>query len=446
MIQIIFLIAFVLRLFFMSSWLEDWDSVQFALALDDFSLVKHQPHPPGYPLYILLGRIINSYFQNPTLSLTFLSATLGALSVIPFYLLTKKLFDKKTGVLTSLVFISLPVHFVLSEIAISNMPGLFFLSVSALAIYSQLPLAGLTSGLLLGVRPTDLPIIAGLITYLFFKRKRFLYRLSLILGFLAGVSLWLIPLIYLTGLNEFKLINSETSKYFIWHDMLFGKQFTFWTYINDRVTNLIKLFNIGYTPGFFAISTIAAFFEARKKPFLLVYLLSYTIPLLFIYNLELTQYTLPLSIVFSIFAVVFLKNLLPKKLFIPLYIVLVIFLFKTSFDTVKYQASATPPTIEPVFYVKSNFKNQDTLLITTYTFRQFQYYAPEYKNFYGKGNAPKNIDSKYVVVDYEGLAREIPSLSHYKVVAEKHFGPSKNKFVRLPETTLIVLRYTTPKN
>src|SRR3989344_557491 len=110
----------------MSSWLEDWDSVQFALALDDFSLVKHQPHPPGYPLYILLGRIINSYFQNPTLSLTFLSATLGALSVVPFYLLTKKLFDKKTAVLTSLVFISLPVHFVLSEIAISNMPGLFF--------------------------------------------------------------------------------------------------------------------------------------------------------------------------------------------------------------------------------------------------------------------------------------------------------------------------------
>ncbi|KKR86103.1 MAG: putative membrane protein, dolichyl-phosphate-mannose-protein mannosyltransferase family [Candidatus Woesebacteria bacterium GW2011_GWB1_41_10] len=438
MIQVIFLIAFVLRLFFMSPWLEDWDSVQFALAFDDFSLVKHQPHPPGYPLYILIGKILNFYFENPTLSLTFLSAALGALSVIPFYLLTKKLFDKKIAILTSLVFISLPVHFVLSEIAISNIPGLFFLLVSALAIYYQVPFAGLIAGLSLGVRPTDLPIIVGLIAW---SRKP-----SQIVGLLAGVAIWLIPLIFITGPAEFRQVNSETSKYFIWHDMLFGKPFNFWTYINDRFLNLIKLFNIGYTPGFFAISTVAAFFEARKKPFLLVYLLSYIVPLLFIYNLELAQYTLPLSIVFPVFTVVFLKNLLPKKLFIPLYIIIVIFLFKTSFDTVKYQASAIPPTIEPVFYIKSNYKSQDTTLITTYTFRQFQYYAPEYKNFYGKESAPKKINSKYVVIDYEGLAREIPSLSDYEVVAEKYFGPSKNKFVRLPETTLKVLKYTTLKN
>jgi hypothetical protein len=36
--------------------LEDIDSINFALGLRDFSVADHQPHPPGYPVYIALGR------------------------------------------------------------------------------------------------------------------------------------------------------------------------------------------------------------------------------------------------------------------------------------------------------------------------------------------------------------------------------------------------------
>lgn len=37
--------------------LEDLDSINFALGLHDFDPAQHQPHPPGYPIYIALGRI-----------------------------------------------------------------------------------------------------------------------------------------------------------------------------------------------------------------------------------------------------------------------------------------------------------------------------------------------------------------------------------------------------
>jgi hypothetical protein len=37
--------------------LEDIDSVNFALALHDFDVRKHQPHPPGYPVVVALGRV-----------------------------------------------------------------------------------------------------------------------------------------------------------------------------------------------------------------------------------------------------------------------------------------------------------------------------------------------------------------------------------------------------
>src|SRR5690606_34691291 len=34
--------------FHRSRWLDDWDSIQFALALERLSLTEHRPHPPGY--------------------------------------------------------------------------------------------------------------------------------------------------------------------------------------------------------------------------------------------------------------------------------------------------------------------------------------------------------------------------------------------------------------
>lgn len=452
MILGILIISLVFRLSFMSPWLEDWDSVQFALALDEYSLVSHQPHPPGYPIYIILGKMVNFFLDNSTLSLSLLSALAGALSIIPFFLLAKKLIGKKGAILASLIFTILPIHWVLSEIPITNITGLLGILTSSYLIYSELTnskkisFAGIVSGILLGIRPTDLPIIAGLLTFLFFKKKQLLFRVSLFFGFLTGVAIWLIPIILITGFDEFRAINAETSKYFIWHDMLFGKPFSLLTYITDRIANLIRLFNIGFTPLFFIISIISIITTTKKIPFLFIYLISYLTPLVFIYNLELPQYTLPLAGVLPIFVTVFLTRILPKKLFTTTYIILLAVLFQTSFNTIIYQKKMLPPTIEPVYFIKANYKTEETLLITTYTFRQFQYYAPEYKNFYGKNNTPRKIDDKFVVIDYIGLAREIDALSHYEVVEQKNFGPSKNEFVRLPSTTLTVLRNKTPKN
>lgn len=38
--------------------LEDIDSINFALGLRDFDPARHQPHPPGSPVYIALGRVL----------------------------------------------------------------------------------------------------------------------------------------------------------------------------------------------------------------------------------------------------------------------------------------------------------------------------------------------------------------------------------------------------
>jgi ABC-type transport system involved in cytochrome bd biosynthesis fused ATPase/permease subunit len=50
---ILLIICFFVRFLNISPWLVEWDSVRFALALKEYSIPLHQPHPQGYFLYIL---------------------------------------------------------------------------------------------------------------------------------------------------------------------------------------------------------------------------------------------------------------------------------------------------------------------------------------------------------------------------------------------------------
>jgi hypothetical protein len=52
-LSLVFLAA---HLPFLPPTLEDIDSINFALAVNDFDVAKHQPHPPGYPVFVALGK------------------------------------------------------------------------------------------------------------------------------------------------------------------------------------------------------------------------------------------------------------------------------------------------------------------------------------------------------------------------------------------------------
>ena len=64
---------------FLASTLEDVDSVNFALGLRDFDPGRHRPHPPGYPVYVALGKAANLVLSEPR-ALAVWGALFGALS------------------------------------------------------------------------------------------------------------------------------------------------------------------------------------------------------------------------------------------------------------------------------------------------------------------------------------------------------------------------------
>ena len=74
----IFLIA---HLALLPPALEDLDSMNFALGVRDFDPSKHQPHPPGYPVFIALGKLSHAVWPSEAGSLSVWGAVFGALSV-----------------------------------------------------------------------------------------------------------------------------------------------------------------------------------------------------------------------------------------------------------------------------------------------------------------------------------------------------------------------------
>src|SRR5580765_3116540 len=56
-VAVIAAVYLVAHLPFLAPSLEDIDSMNFALGLRHFDPAQHQPHPPGYPVYMVLGHI-----------------------------------------------------------------------------------------------------------------------------------------------------------------------------------------------------------------------------------------------------------------------------------------------------------------------------------------------------------------------------------------------------
>ena len=83
----------ITRLVFRSHYLYDLDSVNFALAMKRFDPSVHQPHPPGYFLYICPGRLLNAVFHDANLALVVLSILASCGAVIVIYEMTLDWFN-----------------------------------------------------------------------------------------------------------------------------------------------------------------------------------------------------------------------------------------------------------------------------------------------------------------------------------------------------------------
>jgi len=93
---LLFLGSFLLYWIFRSPGLDEIDSVNFAMGVRHFNLWQHQPHPPGYPLYIFLGWLSSILFgAESNGSLHFVAALGGGLLVGTWFITIRLQFNER---------------------------------------------------------------------------------------------------------------------------------------------------------------------------------------------------------------------------------------------------------------------------------------------------------------------------------------------------------------
>ncbi|HIQ01539.1 MAG TPA: hypothetical protein EYH30_05350 [Anaerolineales bacterium] len=200
-----------LYLAFRSISLDDFDAYSFALALEHFNLDLQQPQPPGFPVYVFLGRILLPLAGGPRAALTLLSGLSGAAIALVVYGLGRAADPRRslTGVGGALLVALSPMGWLAAEKALSDAPGL---ALTLLALWllwrgrgdlGRLGLGSLVAGLSLGLRPQNgLPVLLLLVglTIRHLARRRSLLPLAWgALPFLLGALAWLVPTLQAVG-------------------------------------------------------------------------------------------------------------------------------------------------------------------------------------------------------------------------------------------------------
>lgn len=226
---------------FLAASLEDIDSVNFALGVRDFDVAAHRPHPPGYPVYIALGKVAAAIagFGRDALpsmieakALSVLSLLSGLCAIVLMYIVFSCLAHREqegvdiAAFAATAIAASCPLFWYMAVRPLSDLPGLAFalaaqaclmlawwrqrpvdgdrrLMPAAMAASGRMIVAGaFLAGFAIGVRSQTMWLTLPLLVVVLFDRIGRGVAGALIgvtVTFMAGGLVWGIPLLVASG-------------------------------------------------------------------------------------------------------------------------------------------------------------------------------------------------------------------------------------------------------
>ena len=209
---ILFAICVLSRAITSIYYIEDIDSLRFALGIQDYSIINLQPHFPGYPIFIFFAKIV--FFFSNSLGITF--SIMGGISIFIIIHYTCKLarieLNSPAGLFCSAIIFFNPLLWILSN---RYMPDTFGAAIMVAALYFlilhndsnyKLMVGTFLIGILAGTRLSYLPALIVPVALAIYKSK---IRKDLLYSFVLGNIIWLLPLVWVTGWNDLIIAASK---------------------------------------------------------------------------------------------------------------------------------------------------------------------------------------------------------------------------------------------
>jgi hypothetical protein len=161
--------------------LEDLDSINFALGIRSFDVAEHQPHPPGYPVFVLVGKMARSIVPSEVIALTSIGILSGTIGVFVLLAVYRRLDEFGSGaraapaMVATLLAATSPLYWFTASRPLSDTIGLVVaLAVQAVALGAihrpasaptLLPLAAFGAALGAGIRSQVVWLTLPLVAY-----------------------------------------------------------------------------------------------------------------------------------------------------------------------------------------------------------------------------------------------------------------------------------------
>jgi 4-amino-4-deoxy-L-arabinose transferase-like glycosyltransferase len=218
-LSLLFILTAVTRYIFRANFLYEWDSVQYALSIDKFDILWHQPHPPGYILYVAVIKFAHLFIPNANFAIIASNIFFSSITLIIFYLLCRLMLeDDRVVLMAAWLFAFNPVFWFSGSTAIIYSVEAFIAITAGFLLWislrsphlKYLALSLFILGLLAGFRQTAVLLLSPLILFVFFKKvKSIKFFFPLLALFLLGVLLWLLPTLHNTSGLEGYLATSR---------------------------------------------------------------------------------------------------------------------------------------------------------------------------------------------------------------------------------------------
>src|ERR1700722_6746965 len=153
--------------------LEDLDSINFALGLRHFDVARHQPHPPGYPVYIAIGKVVHAVVPAEVKALSAVSSLAGGLGVLALLALFSRIdpgWPGRWSMAAVLVTTTSPLYWFTAARPLSDVPGLAAaVAVQAFTLSAgdgpRLIVASILAAVVTGLRSQDAWLTVPLLVF-----------------------------------------------------------------------------------------------------------------------------------------------------------------------------------------------------------------------------------------------------------------------------------------